>query len=291
MTTITEKLVALNNIKTELKEAIKSRGVVVEDTTPFNQYPSKIESIQPTSELEKLIEKYKPQLEEHQDMCVINNMDNTSKLGVGYLMLCSRSKTRRSSINRGPLAYVEDVLYAQTSNITDMSYSFSRCKYLKEVATFDTSNVTSMSQMFYQCSNLKTIPYFNTSNVTLMTQMFYDCSNLVSIPALDTSKVTLMDFMFYGCKDLTSVPALNMRNVHSMKNIFFKCWGLKSVDMYGMQISFSVDGTQLDAAALNKLFSNLATITTSQTIDITGTPGASTCDRSIATAKGWSVIG
>ncbi len=48
--------------------------------------------------------------------------------------------------------------------------------------------------------------------------------------------------------------------------------------------------TMLDAAALNTLFGDLPVLT-GKTIDITGAVGAAACDRSIATAKGWTVTG
>ena len=55
-------------------------------------------------------------------------------------------------------------------------------------------------------------------------------------------------------------------------------------------VNFSVANTKLDAAGLNALFNSLGT-TTGRTITITGCPGAGTCDRTIATAKGWTVSG
>ena len=58
----------------------------------------------------------------------------------------------------------------------------------------------------------------------------------------------------------------------------------------GTSPQIDVSYTSLNAAALNTLFGDLTTIV-SKTINITGTPGAATCTRSIATAKGWTVTG
>jgi hypothetical protein len=58
----------------------------------------------------------------------------------------------------------------------------------------------------------------------------------------------------------------------------------------GASPQINVSYTSLGTAALNQLFTDLPTIT-SKTINITGTPGAATCTRSIATAKGWTVTG
>ena len=46
----------------------------------------------------------------------------------------------------------------------------------------------------------------------------------------------------------------------------------------------------MQADDLNKLFVDLGTPAASAQIDIRNTPGAATCDRSIATAKGWTVL-
>lgn len=58
----------------------------------------------------------------------------------------------------------------------------------------------------------------------------------------------------------------------------------------GSSPHINVSYTSLGTAALNQLFTDLPTIV-SKTINITGTPGAATCTRSIATAKGWAVTG
>ena len=78
-----------------------------------------------------------------------------------------------------------EVLGANTSNITDMSYTFSSCTALTNVALFDTSNVTNMLGMFdmYYASGtaaLASVPLFDTSKVTNMISMFYKCINVQS---------------------------------------------------------------------------------------------------------------
>ena len=46
MSTIAEKLRTILGIKTEIKQAIIDKGGTLEDTTPFAEYPAKIEAIQ-----------------------------------------------------------------------------------------------------------------------------------------------------------------------------------------------------------------------------------------------------
>lgn len=59
----------------------------------------------------------------------------------------------------------------------------------------------------------------------------------------------------------------------------------------GMQYTFSVANGGLSAAQINGLFADLKPVTDGQTVNITGNPGVSTCNPSIATSKGWTVIG
>ena len=58
----------------------------------------------------------------------------------------------------------------------------------------------------------------------------------------------------------------------------------------GTSPQVNVSYTNLDATALNQLFTDLPTLT-GKTINITGSLGAGTCNRTIATAKNWTVIG
>lgn len=97
-----------------------------------------------------------------------------------------------------------EVLGANTTNITDMSYMFIGCDALTSVSVFDTSNVTSMHCMFNGCNSITSSPFFNTSNVTDMYWMFNGCSSLTSIPLFNTFNVTNMDWMFYGCINVQS---------------------------------------------------------------------------------------
>lgn len=51
------------------------------------------------------------------------------------------------------------------------------------------------------------------------------------------------------------------------------------------------DDARIAAEAINVMFRGLPTVVTAQTITITGNPGAVAADRTIATAKGWVVVG
>ena len=57
-------------------------------------------------------------------------------------------------------------------------------------------------------------------------------------------------------------------------------------------LSFSIVNSNMDAANINALFTDLRDLTgfAQQTINVKGNPGAATCTTSIATDKNWIVI-
>ena len=208
-----------------------------------------------------------------------------------------------------------------TSGVTDMTSMFNGCRSLVVVPELDTSSVTSMITMFTGCSSLVVVPELDTSNVTQMVSLFSGCSSLVEIPPLVTSSVTNMASMFNNCSSLVEIPPFDTSNVTNMNNMFYGCSSLVEIpelDMsaatslssfagstytsstqlssltrfkaFGATRGFLLPGTNMDAAALNELMSNLGTADGVQTLNIRNSPGSSTCDPSIATAKGWTVL-
>lgn len=65
---------------------------------------------------------------------------------------------------------------------------------------------------------------------------------------------------------------------------------LTSLRDAGTSSSLNLSGHQLSQAALDQLFTDLPATTRTATINVGGNPGAVTCDPSIATAKGYTVV-
>ena len=168
---------------------------------------------------------------------------------------------------------------------------------LTSVELFDTSNVTTMSYMFSGCSLLGSVPFFDTSNVNNMLGMFNGCSLLGSVPLFDTSNVTNMGNMFHSCSSLVEVELTDCSKVTNSNNMFgttsasTHTTSLERLILPGMTRGFNLLNTNMGASALNDLFHSLGTASGSQTINITGAPGAAECDKSIATTKGWTITG
>ena len=131
-------------------------------------------------------------------------------------------------------------------------------------------------------------PPTTTTNYTLL---FYSWDWITTIPPHDTSSVTNMSSMFVGCSSLTTIPPLDTSSVTNTSGMFQGCSSLTTVVLNGLGADLSVADTNMGADALNALFDGLATVTDGRTVDITNTPGAATCDRTIATNKGWTVTG
>lgn len=127
---------------------------------------------------------------------------------------------------------VIEVLGANTSNVTDMTYMFNGCSALQSVPLFDTTNVTNMRYMFFGCTSLTNVPLFDTSSVTNMRFMFELCTSLTSVPLFNTSNVTDMEGMFDACSALQSVPLFDTSNVTNTNAMFYNCKALQSVPLF-----------------------------------------------------------
>lgn len=185
------------------------------------------------------------------------------------------------------------------NGVINMFSMFNNCYALTSVPLLDTSSVTNPTSMFTNCRNLRTVPNFNFSSATSFSSMFNGCSSLESIPDFYAPNLNNINGMTTGCgKGLYVFPALDLSNVtgtnatngfgnNTTTNNANKIVRIKAT---GIKETFSIQNLALNAEALNELFTNLSVVS-GKSVTITGNPGAATCTRSIATAKGWSVIG
>ena len=216
-------------------------------------------------------------------------------------------------------ASLQSVPLFNTSGVTDMQSMFSGCTSLTTVPLFDTGRVTNMVSMFQNCTSLISVPTFNTSTATTMATMFGSCPSLQFVPTFDTSKVTTMSAMFSSCFSLQTITfttttslvtfnnvftsnnsikqmlgangPFNISSVNSINNTFSTCPSLNRCQITGTNLTVSFAGCSLGATELNEIFYGLSATGAGKTITITNNPGAATCTRSIATAKGWAVSG
>lgn len=199
---------------------------------------------------------------------------------------------------------------------TNMFYN---CSSLTDIPLFNLSNMTTATNMFNGCSALKEIPLFVLSSLIQAQNMFYNCVSLKVVPTLDLSSCSQVSGMFSGCVSIEYLPLMSMPLASSVSGFINNCKSLKiiedfspaSVHAQGLwqncvnvyRIKCKKFGTtqmnplnlssylNLGKDALEEIFTNLPVA--SRTINITNTRGASdpTLNRTIATSKGWTVVG
>ena len=79
-------------------------------------------------------------------------------------------------------------------------------------------------------------------------------------------------------------------NATTSSRPFGGCNFLEELILPNCQSGFSIIDCRMGATALDALFTSLGTASGTQTITITGNPGAASCTTSIATNKGYTVV-
>lgn len=175
--------------------------------------------------------------------------------------------------------------------LTDASNMFGGCLSLQTIPLLNLSTVTNANYLFGNCAQLVTVPLFNLSAVTNASSMFYSCTRLQTVPLFNLAAATDISNMFYGCVSLSTLPAFNFSAVTVANNsIFTGSAPFIKLSFTGLSININLYGTKLSAAALNEVYTNLPVVS-GKTITVTGNWGTVADDPSIATAKGWTVVG
>jgi surface protein len=188
-----------------------------------------------------------------------------------------------------------------TAAATNMSFMFQSCTALLACPDFNTSSVTLFSGMFNTCSSLKNAPLFNFSSATDISSMFQSCTSLEYAPFFNipsnysgvisnlflactslkkfqglTGLPTNSQALFNSCRSLVDVGEINVQNVTTagnLNNMFANCTNLARIDVKNMVITFNVGNCKLNKAAIEIVCSNVARVTSSQTLTITGNYG------------------
>ena len=233
-----------------------------------------------------------------------------SRLGVHRVRYSGKpTKTQESMFRDMAMLREVDLRGAQPISLANW---FNGCELLEKITGLDTSLATLFNLAFYNCNALRDFSWISFAQATDMSSAFVNCYELKTI-TINTPTITSLSATFNGCISLRRAEVI-APNAASAANCFISCLLLTDVtlhtkanaartstytkanmlswinDLSGSSVVMSVASCNLNAAALNRIFTDLGTVT-SATITITGTPGAATCDRSIATAKGWTVTG
>jgi surface protein len=223
-----------------------------------------------------------------------------SLVNVANLALYNTSNVTNCQGTFGLCSSLQTVPVFTTTKVTDMYQMFYSAGIIN-APSLDTGNVQTMEQMFYFASSLTTIPAYNTSKVTNMSVMLQSTPALATVPAFDTSNVTNFTTFLYqsGARsfdanlntskgttftnfvslnyNLQSIPAFNMANATSIGAAFNNNQNLGNFNATNIKITTSFASSLLGVNALQGIFANsILSNNTTQTITITGNPGATT---------------
>jgi hypothetical protein len=165
--------------------------------------------------------------------------------------------------------------------------------WIKRIGNITSTGGTTLTGNVFQNSLIEQVGNVTLPNAIDITNFFYQAYVLHTIGIIDTPLAANISAMFTNCNALTQIIFTDCSNITTVttgsQGTFNQCYSLSKLIMPGMQIGFSIAGCNLTEDALNDLFTSLGTASGSQTIVVTGNPGASTCDTSIATNKGFTV--
>jgi hypothetical protein len=173
------------------------------------------------------------------------------------------------------------------------------CHRLEYIPQYDFTSATTILRMFYGGgfqTGLKYIPDFlNSGNsLTNMNSAFFGCQSLIQAPGITTSNVTDITSLFQGCNSLKIIPNYNLSKATSTTTPFSTTGSFISVGLTGISFSVNFSNNVLGPTALNNIYTSLATVGASgsgaRTLTVSGNWGFTASNRSIAQAKGWSVV-
>ena len=140
----------------------------------------------------------------------------------------------------------------------------------------------------WQACGLTSFPAIDLSGGTNFAYAWKSCGSMTTFPIVGIGSGSFQE-AWNGCSSLAELAAIDMSGATSLATALNNCSALASILATGWDLDFSVANCALQAAALDTLYGNLASV--AKTITVTGNPGVGADDPSIATAKGWTVTG
>lgn len=180
---------------------------------------------------------------------------------------------------------------------TSVSNMFRLCNALKYLPVLDMPNLVNASEMISQCWALEEWGGLNAPQVTNISGMANYSLVLKKIGIFVVAPLKALARAFQACYMLSRIPELTFHATDSINTYQFveSAPALRRLKLDGLRYGGSYPMHKyLNAEALNELFISLGVADNSvsaQVLNITGCPGSATCDRTIATSKGFTVTG
>jgi len=208
---------------------------------------------------------------------------------------------------------LEKIEFFNTSTIPTFTGCFTNCFMLKTIPHLDVSAGTNFTDFMSFCRNLRFVPDLNTASATDMTRMFSQCGSLKNVPNLIYTNVVSVSSMLSGCISLERVNIITnnlvisatqmingstnlvdvliqVPNSSSTSTFFGTATNIQRLRMPGLRRGILANGLSLSATAINEFFTSLGIANGAQTINVSGNIGSTTCNPSIAQAKGFTVV-
>ena len=211
-------------------------------------------------------------------------------------------------------------IHIPVATAVNQMFNYNSC--LRQVGTITTGTaLTSMDSMYYMCQEIvNPVMPSNTQNVSSANSLFAYCRNMVKAPVLNLLATSCNSSnMFQECNKMVDASQVRITFAITASSMYANCsamtkpatagyvydntapsfaTGCRSLQRFppgvlSISRAFSVANSGLTTAGLNAMFTSLPTAYYfgSEAITITGCPGAATCNRTIATDKGWTVVG
>lgn len=176
---------------------------------------------------------------------------------------------------------------------TDLSYVFDTARGLLG-AKINAPVATTINSIFNNCNSLRTLDLTISSACTNISAAFSRTANLHKLKIKGTLGATNVsgfasDSGYGGA--MTLFPELDFTNATTIGDFIQQYDNLRKARLHNPGVSFSLTSRQLSAEELNEVYRGLRSGVTAQTVTVTGNPGTTGDDPTIATAKGWTVTG
>lgn len=170
------------------------------------------------------------------------------------------------------------------------------CKLLEVAEELIAPEATDMGEIYGSTASFRVIKSIGGPKVQNFASMLYASSiaNLVEIPSvIDMSSATNIQYMnlFSSGSSVIQTEEVTFIGVRSGLD-FYGHPGVKRIRIQNQSElcqNLNFERCGMDKQAIDTLFGDLVRTNVGRTINVKGNPGASTCDVSIATNKGWTV--
>ena len=174
---------------------------------------------------------------------------------------------------------------------TGSGYNVLNNSHLTELGNITAPLTNSFQTFLFNSILLKKVGNIDASAAGNLVSTFAQCVKLTGIINVTTSAtLTNIYNVIGGCFLVDGLIISDCTNVTNTTIAVNACKNLKTLILTGLTRGITVDDCLMEATEINAFFTSLGTAVGSQTIFIRRNPGSATCDTTIATTKGFTVV-